>query len=109
MNLQYVHVNKPFRPEAAADAAGGDSLAGIHSRYYPSNGPYSSSDPAQLRSQFKAMAEAGIDVAIASWWGRAEVSAADSQGTHTDDKFDAVLAAAHESGVKVAFLMEVRE
>lgn len=104
VNTHYPHVNKSFKPELSVDS--GDPLAGIHSRYNPLNGPYSSSDSVQLRSQFKTMASAGIDVACASWWGRAGVSSADSQGTHTDDKFNAVLAAAHESGVKVAFLME---
>ena len=103
VNDKYSHINFPFKPDTHDPH---DPLAGIHSRYYPLNGPYSSGDPGQLQTQFTSMAKAKIDVAVASWWGRPEVSNADSQGTHTDSKFKDVLKAAHEADVKVAFLME---
>ena len=53
----------------------------LHSPYYPAGGPYSSDDPAKLKSQMLELQSAGVDVAVASWWGRPGVSSADSQGT----------------------------
>ncbi|GMI09074.1 hypothetical protein TrVE_jg12387 [Triparma verrucosa] len=78
----------------------------LHSPYYPAGGPYSSDDPAKLKSQMLELQSAGVDVAVASWWGRPGVSSADSQGTQTDHIFPALLHACKGTSVKVAFLLE---
>jgi glycoprotein endo-alpha-1,2-mannosidase len=43
----------------------------VYSRYYPAEGPYSSTDPAVVERQMGEMASAGIDEVVVSWWGRA--------------------------------------
>ena len=43
--------------------------AEIHAAYYPQLGPYSSVDEQVLQMHFRLMAEAGVDVAVVSWWG----------------------------------------
>jgi glycoprotein endo-alpha-1,2-mannosidase len=42
----------------------------IASDFYPTRGPYSSSDARVLRAQLREIAAAGIDTVIVSWWGR---------------------------------------
>ena len=69
----------------------------IASQFYPASGPYSDGDSATLDQQMKWMADAGIGVAIESWWG---------QGSLEDQRTPAVLAAAAANGVKVAFHIE---
>lgn len=74
----------------------------IHAPFYPARGPYSSLNPAVLRSQFAEMRAAGIGIAVASWWGREGVSKGDSQGVLTDDALgvalDAALSVAQDVG-----------
>ena len=41
----------------------------IHAPNYPSRGCYSSRDPKVLRQHMAEMREAGIGVAVVSWWG----------------------------------------
>lgn len=76
----------------------------LHSRFYPERGPYSSRDPALLRSHFATMREAGIDAAVLSWTGRSVVS--DTQGVSTDDVFPLALEAAHDVGLGIAIHLE---
>ena len=69
----------------------------IASQFYPASGPYSDADGVTLARQMGWMADAGIGVAIESWWG---------QGSLEDQRTPAVLAAAAANGVKVAFHIE---
>lgn len=81
----------------------------IHAPYYPERGLYSSADPEVLRSHMQQMKAAGVGVAVASWWGRAEVSTGDSQGILTDATFPALLDSAASAGVQVSFHLEPYE
>ncbi len=69
----------------------------IGSNFYPELGPYSSTNATTLGQQMQWMADAGIGVAIVSWWG---------QGSWEDQDMPAVLSAAAAHGVKVAFHIE---
>jgi len=69
----------------------------IASAFYPASGPYSDGDAATLDRQMRWMAEAGIGVAIVSWWG---------PGSLEDARMPAVLRAAAANGVRVAFHIE---
>ena len=42
----------------------------IHAPFYPKRGCYSSTNIGTLVAQFQEMKEAGITVAVVSWWGR---------------------------------------
>jgi len=78
-----------------------------HSPFYPERGPYSSANATVLAAQFAEMVEAGITVAVVSWWGRPDVvGASDSQGVSTDARLPAVLEAAAAAGLGVAFHLE---
>jgi glycoprotein endo-alpha-1,2-mannosidase len=78
----------------------------IHAPFYPARGLYSSRDPLVLQEHMQQMVRAGIDVAVASWWGRPNASTGDSQGVVTDALFPALLDAAAAAGVRVAFHLE---
>jgi len=69
----------------------------VYSRYYPAQGPYSSSDPAVLDRQMAEIAGAGIDEVIVSWWGR---------GSIEDGRLPLVLAAAQRHRLAVAIHLE---
>jgi hypothetical protein len=69
----------------------------VYSRFYPLQGPYSSSDPAVLDRQMTEIAAAGIDEVIVSWWGR---------GSEEDARLPAVLAAARKHHLQVALHLE---
>lgn len=81
----------------------------LHSPFYPLHGPYSSRDLQHTRGQMVAMREAGIECAVASWWGRPGHSGGDSQGVLTDDALGVLLEAAALEGVGVAFHLEPYE
>lgn len=70
----------------------------IHAPYYPARGPYSSRDSRVLQEQFRDMRDAGVSVAVCSWWGRKGVSSGDSQGVLTDDALALALDAAAAVG-----------
>ncbi len=53
-----------------------------YTKYHPSLGTYSSSDPRVIRKQIRAMEYARIHVGISSWWGR---------GSRTDRRFRELL------------------
>ena len=98
VNKRYPAVrSRPFRPPHT-----------LHSPYYPMRGPYSSRDPALLRDHFAEIrVRAGCRVVVVSWWGRPDVpGATDTQGVSTDAALPAVLDAARDAGVGVAFHLE---
>ena len=69
----------------------------IASNYYPARGVYSSADPAVLRGQMSDIASARIDTVIVSWWGTGSVE---------DTRLPAVVAAAHNAGLRIAIHVE---
>jgi glycoprotein endo-alpha-1,2-mannosidase len=71
--------------------------ASISSGFYPTRGPYSSSDPAVLESHMAQIAAAGVDQVIVSWWGRDSVE---------DRRLPAVVEAARARGLDVAAHVE---
>ena len=87
----------------------------IHAPYYPARGLYSSLDPATLRAPVADLAAHGVAAAVVSWWGRAGVSAGDSQGVLTDAALALALDAAAStrggasSGVGVCLHLEPYE
>ncbi len=97
VNAQFPEVGKRFEPPH-----------NIHSPYYPLHGPYSSNDAATLQRQFKEMHEAGIEVAVVSWWGQRDKEyATDTQGVNTDLAVANLLEQADKFGeIKVALHLE---
>ena len=107
VNKDYPQVGSHFKPPRE-----------LHSPYYPLHGPYSSNDSINLRRQFDQMKEAGIDVAVVSWWGqRSKKHATDTQGVNTDVVFEQLLRQAdlhkgksgtngNENGIKIAIHLE---
>ncbi|MBN1344996.1 MAG: hypothetical protein JXQ73_20045 [Phycisphaerae bacterium] len=65
---------------------------------WPVGGPYDSTDPAVVDRHMRQFAEAGIDVAIVSWWG---------PGDHTDKAMPIILDHAAKHGLKVTVYFEV--
>lgn len=68
-----------------------------YTRYHPTLGYYSTSDPAVIRQHIAAMQYGGIQAGIASWWG---------QGHHTDSDFATILQASDGTGFKWAIYHE---
>jgi phosphoesterase family protein len=68
-----------------------------YTRYTPSLGFYNQNDPAILARQIAAMQYGNIQAGIASWWG---------QGTATDGRIPALLAAAHGTTFRWALYYE---
>ena len=60
VNEQYNEIGKRFSPPGL-----------IHSPFYPQKGTYSSSDTKIMKQQFDDFQDAGIEVAVVSWWGQA--------------------------------------
>ena len=78
-----------------------------HSTFYPEVGLYSSKDTAVLREQLAAIAAAGVDSIMLSWWGQKDLNIRrDSQGVSTDELVPAVLDAAVEAGIGVSWHLE---
>ncbi|PRW33846.1 glyco endo-alpha-1,2-mannosidase [Chlorella sorokiniana] len=72
-----------------------------------STGITSSADRELLVEQFREMKGAGIGVAVISWWGPTWRNGThDTQGVSTDDRLPALLAAAEQAGIAVAFHLE---
>ena len=65
--------------------------------FYPTRGPYSSSDARLLRDQMTEIVTAGIDTVVVSWWGAGSAEAA---------RFPAVVEAAKSAGLRVAVHLE---
>jgi hypothetical protein len=69
----------------------------LYSRFYPLQGPYSSSDPRVVAQQMTQMSSAGIDEVVVSWWGR---------GSIEDQRLPFVMAAARRRGLVVGIHLE---
>jgi hypothetical protein len=71
--------------------------ADIGSDFYPSRGPYDSSDPAAVSAQMAEISSTGINEVVVSWWGR---------GSFEDAQLPLVTQAAAEHGLAVAVHIE---
>jgi glycoprotein endo-alpha-1,2-mannosidase len=71
--------------------------ADLASAFYPSRGPYSSSDRSVLDAQMREIERAGIGEIVVSWWGR---------GSGVDERLPAVIAAAQAHSLEVAAHLE---
>jgi len=69
----------------------------IASGWFPTRGPYSSSDPAVVRGQMREIAAMGVQTVIVSWWGPGSAEAA---------RLPAVARAARAAGLGVALHVE---
>jgi glycoprotein endo-alpha-1,2-mannosidase len=69
----------------------------LYSRFYPAQGPYSSSDPRVVGQQMAQIRGAGIDEVVVSWWGR---------GSAEDQRLPLVLSSAHRRGLLVGIHLE---
>ncbi|MCU1681242.1 MAG: hypothetical protein JWQ81_1981 [Amycolatopsis sp.] len=69
----------------------------ISSNFYPKLGAYDSGDPAVLNQQMDWITQAGAGTIVYSWWG---------QGSYEDNLVPAVMAAAAQHGIKVAWHIE---
>ncbi len=69
----------------------------LGTNYYPTLGPYSNTNPTTLDQHMQWMHDAGIGVAIISWWG---------QGSWEDNHLPAILNAAQTHHIKIAFHLE---
>ena len=71
--------------------------ADLYSRFYPAQGPYSSSDARVVDRQMAEIHAAGIDEIVVSWWGR---------GSDEDQRLPLVMSAARAHGLLVAIHLE---
>ena len=81
----------------------------LHSPFYPQLGPYSSRDPMVIAAHFDMMQQAGISIAVVSWWGRqSNPDSTDTQGVSTDRILGEVMTILDklDSTVKIAFHLE---
>ena len=69
----------------------------VASTFYPSRGPYSSSDASVTADHMAEIAAAGIDTVVVSWWGR---------GSQEDRRLPAVIEAARARDLAVAAHVE---
>jgi len=69
----------------------------LYSRFYPLQGPYSSSDPRVVGQQMAQISSAGIDEVVVSWWGR---------GSIEDQRLPFVMEAARRRGLVVGIHLE---
>ena len=71
--------------------------ADIAANFYPSRGPYSSSDFSILQQHMADIRSAGVDTVVVSWWG---------PGSYEDRQLAGVLSAAQGHGLRVAVHLE---
>ena len=69
----------------------------LYSRFYPAQGPYSSSDAQVVGTQMAEIRAAGIDEIVVSWWGR---------GSGEDERLPLVVSAARAHGLLVGIHVE---
>jgi hypothetical protein len=69
----------------------------LYSRFYPAQGPYSSSDPHVVAQEMAEISSAGIDEVVVSWWGRGSVE---------DQRLPLVISAARRRGLVVGIHLE---
>eukprot|EP00753_Platysulcus_tardus_P007667 PLAT15360.1.p1 GENE.PLAT15360.1~~PLAT15360.1.p1 ORF type:complete len:370 (-),score=99.03 PLAT15360.1:73-1182(-) len=96
--------NFPHGPESAFSPPDD-----IHAPFYPARGLYSSSNATVLLHQLQELRElASVGVVVVSWWGRpGQPGRTDTQGvSSSEEQFHALLAAAEQAGVKVAWHLE---
>ena len=79
------------------DQRGHSPPAMIASGWYPTRGPYSSSDPAVVRAQMREIASAGVDSVVVSWWGAESAE---------ELRLALVMRATSEAGLRVAIHVE---
>jgi glycoprotein endo-alpha-1,2-mannosidase len=72
----------------------------LYSRFYPAQGPYSSSDPRVVAQEMAQISSAGIDEVVVSWWGRGSVE---------DQRLPLVISAARRRGLVVGIHLEPYE
>ncbi|HVF73633.1 MAG TPA: hypothetical protein VM938_01185 [Acidimicrobiales bacterium] len=71
--------------------------ADIPADFYPERGVYNSGDPDTVDAHMTEMARSGINVVVASWWGR---------GTYEDSVLPVVVDSARRHGLRVAAHIE---
>jgi hypothetical protein len=71
--------------------------ADVYSRFYPAQGPYSSSDPRVVAQQMAQISSAGVDEVVISWWGR---------GSIEDQRLPLVVSEARRRGLVVGIHLE---
>lgn len=71
--------------------------AGLYSRFYPAQGPYSSSDARVVGTQMAEIRAAGVDEVVVSWWGR---------GSGEDARMPLVVTAARAHGLLIGIHLE---
>jgi len=69
----------------------------LYSRFYPAQGPYSSSDAHVVAAQMAEIRAVGIDEVVVSWWGR---------GSGEDARLPLVVTAARAHGLLVGIHLE---
>ena len=69
----------------------------LYSRFYPAQGPYSSSDPKVVAQQMAEIRAAGVDEVVVSWWGR---------GSAEDARLPLVVTAARRQGLLIGIHLE---
>jgi glycoprotein endo-alpha-1,2-mannosidase len=69
----------------------------LSTRYFPSRGLYSSSNPKVVGAQMREIAAAGITTVVVSWWGA---------GSPEDDRLPLVAEAARSHGLELALHVE---
>lgn len=76
---------------------GWEPPAEVASSFYPARGIYSSADALVVDAQMEEIAQAGVGIVIASWWGR---------GSFEDRRLPQLLGAARRHGLGVAAHLE---
>jgi hypothetical protein len=69
----------------------------LSTRYFPSRGLYSSSNPKLVGAQMREIVGAGVDTVVVSWWGA---------GSPEDQRLPLVADAARQHGLEVAIHLE---
>jgi hypothetical protein len=69
----------------------------LGSTYYPSRGPYSSTDNAVVDAHMRELQEAGVTTVVVSWWGR---------GSIEDHRLPAIRAAVRRHDLRLAVHIE---
>ncbi|MFT5054856.1 MAG: glycoprotein endo-alpha-1,2-mannosidase, partial [Oceanospirillaceae bacterium] len=78
----------------AGSLPGGDDIG---ANFYPSQGCYSSNDTNLVRTHMKMIRDAGIGVAVITWWGK---------DSYEDRSIPIYLEEAEKAGIQVAFHLE---
>ena len=96
----YRHWNHEVLPQSSQSIQAYDQYPGgenIGASFYPAAGCYSSQDSTSVCSHFDQMRQAGIEVAVVSWWGRERFE---------DDALPLLLNCAHHYDIEIALHLE---